>query len=110
MTSPFKQQVAADVAATFINPLEFASTHDINGSFINVVVDRDVLNERQAPTASEYTEGIFKEQLLLYVATVDMEVKPVKGEILWLDGDMYLVAEVAENMGVLEITIEANEA
>lgn len=108
--SRFKDQVAADIKQVFINPLEFASLHNIDGQDVNAVIDRDVIKERQAPTAAEYAEGVYKDEMLVYVATGDLRRTPVKGQIFRLDGEIYLVAEVAENMGVLEITIEANEA
>lgn len=108
--SAFKDAVAADIKAVFINPLEFADKHNINGQAVDAVIDRDVIRERQLPTAAEYSEGVFREEMLVYVDAADLRRKPVRGEIFRLDGDLYLVSEVAENMGVLEITIQANEA
>lgn len=107
--SAFKDAVANDIKSVFINVLEFADRHNINGEMVDAVIDTDVLKERQPPTASEYAEGIFKDEKLVYVKHDELRRKPVKGEILRLDGDIYLVEEVAENMGVLEITISANE-
>lgn len=108
--SAFKDAVNADIKRVFINLLEFADQHNINGQMVDAVIDRDVIKERQPPTASEYSEGIFLEEILVYVAADDLQRKPVKGEIFRLDNEMYLVKEVAENMGVLEITITSNEA
>lgn len=108
--SAFKDAVAADIKAVFINPIEFADLHNINGQMVNAVVDRDVIKERQQPSAAEYAEGIFREEMLIYVEASELRRKPVKGEILRLDSELFLVAEVAENMGVLEITLQANEA
>lgn len=108
--SAFKDMVAADVKAVFINQLEFADMHNINGVMVNAVVDRDVIKDRQARAGvSEYSEGVFADEMLVYVAADDLTRKPVRGEIFRLDGGLYLVQEVAENMGVLEITITANE-
>lgn len=108
--SRFKDAVKSDIRRVFINPLEFAEKHNINGKMIEAVVDRDVIKERQPKTATEYAEGIFIEEILVYVAADDLTRKPVKGEIFRLDGERYLVEEVAENMGILEITIMANES
>lgn len=108
--SAFKDAVAADIHGVFINPVEFAETHLINGQRVVAMVDRDILKERSPPSSSEYAEGVFLEELLIYVADADLPRKPVKGELLRLDNDRFLVTEVAENMGVLEITIRANEA
>lgn len=108
--SAFKDAVKADIKRVFINPLEFADEHEINGDAVLAVVDRDVIKERQQPTATDYAEGVFMEEILVYVEADDLPRKPVKGELMTLDGERYLVKEVAENMGVLEITIIANEA
>lgn len=108
--SRFKDQVAADIKQVFINSLEFAATHNINGQNVDAVIDRDVIKERQPPTASEYAEGVYKEEMLVYVAAGDLRRTPIKGELFRLDGSRYVVSEVAENIGVLEITIEANDA
>ena len=108
--SRFKDQVAADIKQVFINPLEFAEPHNINGIDMMVVIDKDVLNERLSVTNTQYVEGVFKDEMLLYIDAKDMPRKPVIGEILRLDGEIYLVSDVAANMGVYEVTIEANEA
>jgi hypothetical protein len=106
----FKDAVAADIKGTFINALEFADLHDINGTELLCVIDGDIIQERNARTYSEYAEGVFKSQKMVFVAVDDLPERPVKGEIFRLDGELYMVDECAENMGVLEITIEANDS
>lgn len=108
--SRFKDAVAADIKATFINSLEFADFHDINGEELLCVIDSDIIQERNARTYSEYADGVFKTQIMVFVAADDLPGRPVKGEIFRLDGELYMVDECAENMGVLEITIEANDS
>lgn len=108
--SAFKDAVAADIKGVFLNPLEFADEHLINGQRVTAMVDSDIIKERNAPTAAEYAEGVFLEEKLVYVAEGDLLRRPVKGELFRLDGERYLVKEVAENDGVLEITIISNEA
>lgn len=108
--SAFKDAVQADVKRVFLNALEFADMHRINGALVRAMVDRDVLKERPRLRIEEYAEGVFREELLVYVATGDLPRVPVRGEIFRLDDERYLVEEVAENMGVLEITVAANEA
>ena len=36
--------------------------------------------------------------------------RPVKGELFFLDNERYIVDRCNENMGILEITIEANDS
>lgn len=106
----FKDAIAADIKGVFINPLEFAEQHNINGQIVTAMVDSDILKERSRPTASEYAEGVFIDEKLVYVAADDLQRKPVEGEMFRLDNRRYIVKEVVDNMGVLEITITANEA
>lgn len=108
--SGFKDAIASDIKAVFLNSLEFADEHNINGNPVVCVVDRDVIKERNAKTYSEYAEGVYLEQIMIFVAKDDLSRVPVKGEMLRLDGQRYLVDEVSENMGMLEITIEDNQS
>lgn len=107
----FKDAVAADVKNVFINGLEFAEEHDIDGNLIQVVIDDDVLDERSGRDGGglPYADGVFRSMKKLYLAEEDLPRRPVKGELLSLDDEHYLVDECVSNMGVLEITIEANE-
>lgn len=42
----FKEQIAADISTTFLNRLEFADTHTVNGKEMAAVVDDNELLER----------------------------------------------------------------
>ena len=42
----FKEQIAADISTTFLNCLEFADTHTVNGKEMAAVVDDNELLER----------------------------------------------------------------
>lgn len=113
--SAFKDQVAKDIKQVFINPLEFADMHNIRlvgwaGADVLCVIDRDETTERSSTSATEYAEGIFKQLYHLYVATTDLLRKPVENELLWIDNHRYLVFSVFEDMGMYEITLEANES
>lgn len=108
--SGFKDAVQADIKRVFLNRLEFADIHRINGKEILASVDRDVVKERPNIRGGDPVEGVFLEEILVYVAAADMDRVPVKGELFSLDDERFLVAEVGENMGILEITITANEA
>ena len=41
----FKEQIAADISTTFLNCLEFADTHTVNGKEMAAVVDDNELQE-----------------------------------------------------------------
>ena len=42
----FKEQIAADISTTFLNCLEFADTHTVNGKEMAAVVDDNELHGR----------------------------------------------------------------
>lgn len=57
----FKEQIAADISTTFLNCLEFADTHTVNGKEMAAVVDDNELLERdKAKIMAAQTEGTYK--------------------------------------------------
>ncbi|MBE0470508.1 MAG: sugar transporter [Methyloprofundus sp.] len=107
--SRFKDAVAKDIKQVFINPLEFADQHDINGELVDCMIDSDILKERNAQTYAEFAEGVNLAQKVIYVALADLPQSPIRGELFFLDGKRFIVDDVAENDGMLEITIGAND-
>lgn len=106
----FKGLVNADINGVFMNPKEFAVPHRVNGKVINCVVDDDILAERLSTQSNqEYFDGVFKSQRLIFIEKNQLPHVPVVGELFRLDGDRYTVKNVADNMGVLDITIESND-
>lgn len=93
----------------FFNPDEFGQLHDVNGRQVLVVFDEDVLKERNVFRNLVPTDGIYTGQVVVYIKSTDLPSMPAIGSVLRLDGKMYLVNEVSESMGILEITLEANE-
>lgn len=102
-----KDYVASDLA-TFFNLGEFAKLHDIDGQQVTAVVDRDVIKEYAR--LSERRDGVYVGEIAVFVRSTDLPDRPVKGQHLRLDGELYLVSQCAESDGMLEITLEANEA
>lgn len=102
--SGFKDAVAADIKGVFINSDEFADVHDIDGASITCVIDTDLIHER----STMVSESLFGLQCVLHVSTLDID-EPVRGQIMRLDGQLYIVQEIAENMGMYDITLEAAE-
>lgn len=103
--SAFKDAVQADVKAVFINLEEFAEDHNVNGIIMPCVVDKNILAE----TEQESIIGVFVNTITLSVATADLLRPPVEGEIMRLDGEIYIVRSVSDESGVLVIVLEANE-
>jgi hypothetical protein len=106
--SKFKDAVKKDIETTFINPEEFGDKHILNDKEVICVVDTNELNEAKA-TVSNPIDGVFVNSVTIYVKTVDLERKPVVGEPLYLDDDMYLVEKVSDEMGLLVILAGVHE-
>lgn len=100
----FKEQLAADVGAVFLNPEEFGETHTVNGREMIVVIDDNELIGRQG----QHMDGIYKGQKLVYVSAADFGPLPKQGSIFRLDGDTYTVDSVAAEGDVYSITVSAN--
>ena len=64
----FKDLVAADISAVFLNGQEFADTHTIDGKPMTVVVDENELLERDKSKMGIQVDGPYKARRLLYVA------------------------------------------
>lgn len=111
--SAFKERVAADIKSVFLNALEFAEPHEIRLDraapvTVLAVVDRDVLKDRAPLTQTIEAREVFESEVHVYVEAKDLPRRPVEGERMRLDGTLYIVATVAENMGIYEITARAN--
>ncbi|QGQ95863.1 hypothetical protein EHS13_13750 [Paenibacillus psychroresistens] len=106
-----REQIAKDIG-TFINNNEFFEDHDVNGQTLSVMIDNDAFKGRSRQPTDLYnaTSGVSIGSIILYVKESDMEDRPVIEQHLRLDGKLYLVSSCNENMGMLEIGLEANEA
>ncbi|UED76093.1 hypothetical protein [Brevibacillus sp. DP1.3A] len=107
----FKELVAQDIAV-FMNPDEFGDMHNIEGKNITVVIDADTLKEKSMNGASAYAthSGVMLSEFTMYVKCEDLDEKPWIGQRMTLDGELYLVTDVAETAGIYQITLGANIA
>ncbi|MGN0885798.1 MAG: hypothetical protein ACI4RT_02245 [Candidatus Spyradenecus sp.] len=101
--SAFKEAVKQDVKSVFVNLDEFADRHALNGETVSCIVDEDLTEG-----ANTTYEGVFLNTVKIYVATEDLPARPVEGELLYLDEEVYLVRKVSDEAGVLVITAEAH--
>lgn len=102
----FKTQVAKDITGVFINPSEFADEHDVDGVMVQCVVDDDIIEERTGGQVSVGYDGVFKTEKMLYIEESFFAQRPIEGERMYLDGDLFTVKKVGANMGVLEIQLQ----
>lgn len=107
MTSPFKRMVARDNRMVFINMMEFADEHEIDGRKVPCVVDTDLYKERSV-ALNQRIDGVFIDTVSLFVEARHLTRKPKVDALMRLDRENYIVAAVSEAMGIYEITLEAN--
>ena len=104
----FKEQIAADISATFLNNSEFADNHNVNGKEIPAIVDDNELLERdKSKLLNGPLDGIYKARRLLYVSRADYGPRPAQNSALTLDGKPYRVKTCTEEDGMLAIELEA---
>ena len=103
----FKEQIAADISTTFLNCLEFADTHTVNGKEMAAVVDDNELLERDKSKMGIQVDGTYKARRLIYVAKEEYGPRPAHGKQLDFDGRLFRVADCTEEAGMLAITLEA---
>ena len=103
----FKECIAADVSNVFLNRLEFADTHTVNGKKMAVLVDENELLERDKARLVAHADGIYKSRRLIYVAQKDFGRRPAIKAVLTLDGQAFRVADCTAEAGILAIELEA---
>lgn len=107
--SAFKDAIEKDVKSVFLNIEEFADVHTLNGKSVRCVLDTILTDEHGGGKGNISYEGVFLNTLTIYVASADIETRPVKGELLYLDDKNYFVQKVSDESGVLVVIVEANE-
>lgn len=103
----FKDILTADITTTFLNKLEFADTHTIDGKEMTVQIDENELLERDKAKMGTYQDGTYKSRRLIYVSRAEFGPRPAHGRILTLDGRQFRVADCLEESGILSIELEA---
>ncbi len=103
----FKECIAADVPNVFLNRLEFADTHTVNGKKMAVLVDENELLERDKAKLGTHADGVYKSRRLIYVAQADFGPRPAIKSVLTLDRVAYRVRDCTAEAGILAIELEA---
>ncbi|ENE8082542.1 sugar transporter, partial [Salmonella enterica] len=74
----FKEIMAQDISAVFMNEREFADTYNIDGKNVLAVLDTDLVHERNKRSYAEFTEGVNQGQITLFASRDDFTHLPVK--------------------------------
>ena len=112
--SVFRDAVASDLGDVFLGMDEFAEEHTIGYEDEEVAIPAVL----QSPTAremflnhAEYSrhDGVYGTEMVLHCKAEDLPEVPAEGAVLRLDGTICLVESCINDMGMLSITLHANE-
>ena len=100
----FKDMVAADIAATFLDNAFFGETYRVEGKEITIVIDNDELKERQGGQDLAVAES----STLFHAAVSDLPPRKAPGSNLNINGRECIVDDWKEAMGVATIALREN--
>lgn len=100
----FKNQLARDIDAVFLNLDDFAEIHRVEGVQIAVVVDNDQLNNLKQGQIL----GLVEADILLMGRETDFPANLEPGRLLNVDGRELIVANSGKDMGLVEVALRQN--
>lgn len=103
----FKECIAADVSNVFLNRLEFADTHAVDGREMTILIDDNELMERDQYRAGTHQDGTYISRRLVYVSKEEFGPRPAQGRQIRLDGRLFRVEDCTEEAGLLAIELKA---
>lgn len=106
----FLRQIAADNAAVFINELEFAAEHDLNGTVCKAILQDISVAEADVDARNRIAySGIYGSRLQVNCLKESLPEVPVTGTGFTVDGKFHYVESTADDMGILTIQLVAND-
>lgn len=102
----FKSDAFLDISNVFFNPEEFGEKHTLNGKSMYAVVDSSEV-ERRGKKQFEHSrvDGIYIDNLIVYVSRRDFGELPAHGRALDFDGRQYRVEDSRDEGGVYSIQL-----
>lgn len=102
--SAFKDMVAHDLDAVFLNVDEFAELHMVEGKEIPVVMDDD----RLTTLKKGQILGLVEADMLLMGKVSDFPADMEPGRLLNVDGRELIVSKSSRDMGLIEAALRQN--
>ena len=100
----FKDMVAADIAATFLNEDFFGEVYRVEGKNIRIVIDNDELKERQGGQDLAVAESA----TLFHAAVADLPPRKAPGSNLNINGRECIIDDWTESLGMATIALREN--
>lgn len=105
----FKTQIQRDIKSVFHNDSEFADKvefwYDQKRYNVPVIFNSAGTNSRKKPS-TDYADGIFLADLVMYVAFTDIKTIPRKGMTLEIGDEVYTIVSSANEDGEIIISLE----
>ena len=100
----FKEMVAADLAATFLDLDTFGEKYRVEGKEISIMLDNDELKERQGGQDLAVAES----GTLFYARVADLPPRRPTGQCLNINGRDCIVDAWSEDMGMATVVLREN--
>ena len=97
----FKDMVAADRSAVFLDPEIFGEAYRIEGKTVVIVLDNDELKKRQGGQDLAVAES----STLFYARVEDLPSRRAPGATLTVNGRVCTIDEWQEDMGMATIVL-----
>lgn len=104
----FKDQMARDVNNVFLNPSEFADILIYNNIPYACIVFEDEFTHEMA--TAKQLDGVFIQNTHVLIDSKALKKPPVDGERVKLNNKYYYVADVQNEQGVYNISLNANQS
>ncbi len=104
----FKGLLRQDMGRTFLNPMEFAEIHVVNGKKMPIVIDDNELMKRGKRVQS-HMDGVYVKQMLIYANATDFGPRPPVNSIVSVDKIDFVVADCQNEGGAYAIRLERNK-
>lgn len=107
----FRDTIPNDNENVFLNYDEFAEDHDLNGTTAKACIQNDTFGQGLTTGSGDDQTylGIYGSQIKVYCLTDALPEVPIYGQTFSVDGKGYLVMSVANDVGMLCITLLAND-
>ena len=100
----FKEMVAADLAATFLDLDTFGTLCRVEGKEISIMLDNDELKERQGGQDLAVAES----GTLFYACSADLPPRRPAGQLLNVNGRECIIDAWSEDMGMATVVLREN--
>ena len=99
---PFKEMVASDRTAVFLNLDEFGEMYDVEGAQVQAVMDSDdhVTNKPEVAVETEDCRFMARVE--------DMPARRQAGDLIEIEQRIYIIEQWTEDMGIATLHLKMN--